>query len=352
MLSHLYSDNGTANDGSSRAMMISHGDCYVAVFLLTSNTPNSTKIWIAFDAQAGSLPDLTLYGLSIPLMLFPSDGEAIDYLWQLLRGMSTNDVSIRGHIFAPSGEETPLELDYPEFFQIEEPVEPEVPDPTTFRCGICMEDEQVTDRIRLNCAHEFCTSSLQGVVSSRVEEGLLPIPCPTCLAEDTDTSNYMTRDFCQRLDLPDRVADPWERLEVEEFGVMISCRRCGESGMIDREEFLAVDYVSCPFGGCIYRWCRHCDQPAGLFIRIKRADAADRYSRISQAMEEFGWEICPGGCGTRIEKTVGCYHMTCPAPGCHRHFCYRDGALIVRSEDRNAALEAVRAHYRNCQQFN
>jgi len=107
-----------------------------------------------------------------------------------------------------------------------------------------------------------------------------------------------------------------------------------------------VNQITCPFGGCIYRWCRLCGQGV-IYGRIHTCDGA---AELAQTMEENRWKACPD-CGTRIEKSAGCYHMTCPSPGCYTHVCYRDGQFIIRSQDWNAIREAVHRHYENCQQF-
>ncbi|KZT60602.1 hypothetical protein CALCODRAFT_429022 [Calocera cornea HHB12733] len=265
------------------------------------------------------------------------------YLWRLWQEASPSEDSVQGQIFGVSESRTSWDLAYAEFLE-----EPPNVQSKVFRCGICLEDEDYSTVICLSCEHEFCCDSLKGFISSRVEEGSLPIPCPSCSVSDPDTRNYadITLETARNLDLPEIVTQRWERLEVEAFGVLITCRRCGQSGMIDRSEFLAADQISCPFGGCINRWCRNCEQP----VVYGREHTCDGTFELAQAMEENGWKMCPG-CGSRIEKSAGCNHMTCPAPGCFSHFCYRDGSLIIRSEDRKTALEAVRAHYKTCRQF-
>ncbi|KZO89802.1 hypothetical protein CALVIDRAFT_438376 [Calocera viscosa TUFC12733] len=337
------------NSPQSPALLLSHGNVHAAVLPLESRTSNQIrKVWVVFDPQAGY--NQTHYGLSIPLMLFPDESGVVGYLWHLLQDSPWSKGSVKGQIFGAleersseersSEERSSWDLAYAEF--LEEP--PAVP-PKLFRCGICLEDEDASTVVRLDCNHQFCVDSLKGFVSSRVEEGSLPIPCPSCSANDPDTQSYMTLEGSRNLGLPEAVMQRWERLEVEVFGVLITCRRCDQSGMIDRDEYLAVDQISCPFGGCINRWCRRCDQQV-VYGREHTCDA-----ELAEAMEKHGWKLCPGGCGTRIEKIVGCNHMTCPAPGCFAHFCYRDGELMARSQDRNAALKAVRAHYAHCQQF-
>jgi len=323
------------------------------VFLLAAEVSDTiSNVWMTFDPQAGSPANHTYHGLSIPLVLFPTyQDDIVDYLWHLLQGSSSTEGSVKGSMFCVV-EDYPLwELEYEALFgedqaAVPEP-EPEPAAPPVFLCGICLEDEDPGTAVRLDCGHQFCVDSLHGFISSRVEEGLLPIPCASCLAGQSDAPTHMTLELGRRINLPEPVAERWERLEVEAFGVLITCRRCEGSGMIDREEYLAVDQISCPFGDCINRWCRHCDQQ----VVYGRQHTCDGSAELARAMEEYGWMACPGGCGTRIERTVGCNHMTCPAPGCFAHFCYRDGQLIIRSQDRTAVQEAIRTHYANCLQF-
>ncbi|KZT60606.1 hypothetical protein CALCODRAFT_465174 [Calocera cornea HHB12733] len=250
-------------------------------------------------------------------MMLSDESDAIGHLWRLWQDYSSSEGAINGQIFGVS---------------------------EVFRCGICLEDEDYNIAIRLDCGHEFCSDSLIGTISSRVQEGMLPIPCPSCSASDPDTRNYISLDAAKTFDLPEEVIQRWERSEVEAFAVFITCRRCGQSGMIDRTDFLAEDQISCPFGECDNRWCRNCEHP----VVYGQTHTCDGTFELAQTMEQNGWKMCPGGCGARIERSEGCDHITCIAPGCYAHFCYRCGALIIRSQDQNEVSEAVRVHYKTC----
>ncbi|KAI6041629.1 hypothetical protein EDC04DRAFT_2667357, partial [Pisolithus marmoratus] len=61
----------------------------------------------------------------------------------------------------------------------------------------------------------------------------------------------------------------------------------------------------------------------------------------------MGWKHCPN-CKAAVQKMGGCNHMTCAAPGCNSHFCYKCGKQIVKSPIPMTVSSAVTAHYRHC----
>ena len=69
--------------------------------------------------------------------------------------------------------------------------------------------------------------------------------------------------------------------------------------------------------------CRHCRQRSHVGTECV-ADVQTQQARALAAAE--GWKACPS-CTNMVEKSRGCYHMTCR---CGTEFCYRCGNLYSR----------------------
>jgi hypothetical protein len=57
----------------------------------------------------------------------------------------------------------------------------------------------------------------------------------------------------------------------------------------------------------------------GLTCAEHRDNASGGYEALAQAKEKYGIKDCPK-CGTPIQKSFGCNHMTCPT--CQTHICW------------------------------
>lgn len=98
---------------------------------------------------------------------------------------------------------------------------------------------------------------------------------------------------------------------------------------------------------CTYVWCKKCNQE----IPMGPVDhSCDGTNELDHLMKDTGWKYCPG-CKTPCEKIAGCNHMTCTSPGCNTHFCYKCGAMIVKSDSKLEIGAGVTAHYLSCALF-
>ncbi len=76
---------------------------------------------------------------------------------------------------------------------------------------------------------------------------------------------------------------------------------------------------TCPT--CLHQTCTTCHTPSHKgFTCAEQCDlASGGYEALARAKKALGIKDCPG-CGTSIEKTEGCNHMTCG--GCRTHICW------------------------------
>lgn len=76
-------------------------------------------------------------------------------------------------------------------------------------------------------------------------------------------------------------------------------------------------WFTCP--ACLAAVCMACNVPHdGLSCAEHRDNAAGGHEALAKAKQQLGIRDCPK-CGTPIEKTFGCNHMTCP---CGAHICW------------------------------
>lgn len=99
-------------------------------------------------------------------------------------------------------------------------------------------------------------------------------------------------------------------------------------------------YPGC--GSCYSRFCMRCaseidetsDESITQHMRCKQAEVTRRVAETEEEMAGLtrgvDWQMCPG-CKTRIQRAVGCNHMTCQT--CHAHFCYVCGCRAHGSSD-------------------
>ncbi|KAF2459725.1 hypothetical protein BDY21DRAFT_316292 [Lineolata rhizophorae] len=73
-------------------------------------------------------------------------------------------------------------------------------------------------------------------------------------------------------------------------------------------------------GKCCLATCTSCHAPhEGMTCGEYKDIASGGHEAFERLKEKGGWKDCPK-CGTTIEKTDGCNHMTCP--GCRIHICW------------------------------
>jgi len=140
----------------------------------------------------------------------------------------------------------------------------------------------------------------------------------------------------------------WEKLDLAQYSVWIDCPHCRQSSLVDRDDFQGSTELQCPLPTCGGMWCKKCMNRIDPTIGPHSCDGQaemDRYISTGSTTKR-----CPG-CTTPTEKNGGCNHMTCFAPGCNTHFCWKCGETIIRTVRQNDVKDALQAHYRRCTLF-
>ncbi|CAK5267540.1 unnamed protein product [Mycena citricolor] len=236
-----------------------------------------------------------------------------------------------------------------------------------FKCAVCLEQYPEDYVIRVSgCMHPFCRDCLRQFVASKLDSKLYPIFCPTC-SMDPSTNEpegenislealcvlpyrillVVSDDLIQMLGLDETQYQALQELHISAMSILIHCRKCKDSIFVDRTEYNAAKRITCPLPRCNHTWCKGCNQS----IALGGAEhSCDGVSELAYLMKRRGWKHCPG-CQTPFQKSSGCNHMTCLAPGCNTHFCYVCGGSIIRSAAAQQIREAVSQHYRQCRLF-
>ncbi|KAF7309964.1 RING-type domain-containing protein [Mycena indigotica] len=218
-----------------------------------------------------------------------------------------------------------------------------------FRCPLCFEDLPEDDvALVSNCTHQLCRPCMKNYVTSRLADKIYPIFCPVCLAESTTSSPGMiTDELAQILGLTDVEYHVLQELQIASLSILIHCRKCKEGVFVDRGEHDAAEIIGCPLPRCNFVWCKACQQE---IVSGGPKHSCDGSSEMDHLLAQRGWRRCPH-CKTAFQKSSGCNHMTCLAPGCNTHFCYLCGDMIVRSALAKEIRTGVSDHYRRCQLF-
>jgi hypothetical protein len=257
-----------------------------------------------------------------------------------------------------------------------------------FGCGICLEEKRGGKCWKIaDCAHVFCQDCLSSYLSSMIREGYVrqasACPDPECvkarvIAENkeaaaehkTDTSTSVgaiSRDELLQFVGPELVARLEDLREKALASTDPSAGYCPRPGCEKLVRGDATDigtmYESMRMCDCGFTYCLYCNKawhgkaPCNLLSStalIERYQKASEGSTTRREMElrygkanlermilkheeetqnreyiESNTQKCPC-CSVRIEKSMGCNHMTCRS--CHTHLCYRCGTRLNPSE--------------------
>jgi len=213
-----------------------------------------------------------------------------------------------------------------------------------FECGIC--HEQCGSDVKISvvdCGHSYCRECVGFLARAKIEDNRYPILCPDCLIDRSRAVKcQLSLDILQGLDLSSRELERLEELQTLSHSVILECPKCNERISINRPEYGARKFIICQGRECGYKWCRDCLKP----IRCLDDRHRCKNENIERLMRRRGWKYCPG-CRTPVQKESGCNHMTCSAPGCNAHFCYRCGVLIVDTTNGGDVGLTVTEHYAN-----
>jgi len=216
-----------------------------------------------------------------------------------------------------------------------------------YDCGICFETFPRDNIARFaTCEHRYCRSCLRGHVGSTLQERRYPITCPECKAKKSPKPAEVDDNLFHSLGPTPKDLEVFYELQLAAHSVPLHCRKCQRTMNVDRDEYQTTSIITCPLPACNYTWCKDCQQVAVLGGPKHSCDGASELKRL---IDKKGWKRCPG-CQIPIQKSAGCHHMVCQAPGCNTHFCYVCGEKIIQSTGPGVA-EALGAHYRKCHMF-
>ncbi|KAH7883896.1 hypothetical protein F5I97DRAFT_1813835 [Phlebopus sp. FC_14] len=242
---------------------------------------------------------------------------------------------------------------------------------TSHACIICLGEYKGRHCVRLECGHVFCRGCLVEMWGLHVKEGDVErVGCPdvSCAQEKEGMREAVESEV--RTVLSDEEVERWRWLrkkrDLERDPTMIHCPMefCQEPvpkakhGDEDEEETGWERLRTCH--SCGYTFCALCRRTwhgphtrcplplTSTFIlnylaaapsSAERLAIERRYGRANvlrlvrqheEDEQNKKWMdtstmACPG-CEVRVEKSMGCNHMTCAK--CKTHFCYRCGSKI------------------------
>lgn len=220
-----------------------------------------------------------------------------------------------------------------------------------FDCGICFDTFHTGALAPMEgCDHAYCRDCMRDYIKSKLGSRSFPILCPTChAAKDGGTQGKAGQELVETIGLDEQEYATYVELSLASLSVMVHCRKCQRAAFVMRADLESQENeISCPLPDCDYKWCKNCNKS---LEEGQDKHSCDGTSELRDLMAQEGWKECPG-CKTPISRNEGCYHMTCGTPGCNSHFCYRCGALITQSLDRNIIQSAVNHHFRGkCTMF-
>ncbi|PVF94069.1 hypothetical protein CPB86DRAFT_766500 [Serendipita vermifera] len=227
-------------------------------------------------------------------------------------------------------------------------------------CQICLEEEPLDESVIIQtCGHAFGRECMRTYILSRLDEKRFPIPCPCCSAADDAGANpgLVTSGIATQVNLSDADCARWDELEFLVHAVRFECGKCLKTLSVDRRKLVkekSKKRIHCTTPSCTQVWCRNCQ--ASLDPLEKQKHVCEGKKELKKLLKKEGWRQCPG-CNIPVQKSSGCNHIACSAPGCNTHFCYRCGQILIRSVFGSEIHHAVSNHFRRrlyfwrCSQF-
>ncbi|KZW03820.1 hypothetical protein EXIGLDRAFT_599356 [Exidia glandulosa HHB12029] len=196
-----------------------------------------------------------------------------------------------------------------------------------FDCGICLESCPIdVVCITEGCGHMICRDCMRGHIVASLEEKKYPIPCAICAADRNNRDPSVVSQLDVELaGLSAKQFAVWTELQMAEVSIEMKCTKCKKSMHVDREDYVAMNVITCPMRKCRYTWCKRCLHK----VRNATNHHACGREELEKLMASKGYQFCPG-CQTPCEKISGCNHITCKAPGCKTEFCYACGKASCR----------------------
>lgn len=179
-------------------------------------------------------------------------------------------------------------------------------------CGICCEEPFRPYRLQ-QCGHKFCLQCLVDSINSTLGDvSMFPIKCPQCLAI------VVVEDLNSLLS-----ADMWPKLinmSVNQYlgrnpEIISSCYTAG----CKQINFIISGYFACDL--CNQSYCLECKLNYHPGLTCKDAMEGGN-AAFEKFMKENNIRRCPNSsCKFPIERTDGCYRVTCTK--CDKSMCFK-----------------------------
>ncbi|KAK7463827.1 hypothetical protein VKT23_005764 [Stygiomarasmius scandens] len=235
----------------------------------------------------------------------------------------------------------------------------------SYSCSICLSHFKGSKCLKLSCHHIFCRSCLDdfwGLCIKEGDVGRVGCPDPECVKEgrqasEEEVARVVTNDqvvrwrwlkekalaekdptiihcpmsFCQnpvpKPPVIDGKESGWDRLRT--------CSKCSYSFCAFCKRTWHGPLSACPISvseTLVREYLGHPENsPERLVIErrfgrgnILKLVATYEEEQLNKKWMEESTTPCPG-CGTHVEKSLGCAHMACK---CGIHFCYRCGQRL------------------------
>lgn len=192
-------------------------------------------------------------------------------------------------------------------------------------CTICMDRKSTGEMFRNNnsCSHLFCSDCISQYVVAKIKENIASVKCP-----DLKCKGVLEPEICRSL-IPPELFDRWENALCESLVIGFKkfyCpfKDCSALLIDDGEE--VVTSSECP--NCWRLFCAQCKVVwhSGIscqeFQRLREDERAREDLIVMELVQNKKWRRCPS-CKFYVEKTEGCFHITCR---CGFQFCYGCGS--------------------------
>ncbi|XP_040383564.1 probable E3 ubiquitin-protein ligase RNF144A-B isoform X2 [Oryza brachyantha] len=200
-----------------------------------------------------------------------------------------------------------------------------------FRCSICMEKVQASERFAVSfCAHAFCNGCIGRYVAAKVSENAAVIGCPDPECEE----GFVEIDTCRDI-IPPELFDRWSvslcELALGEKKYYCPFKDCSALLIHDNDGTeKKIRETECPH--CHRMFCARCRVPWHDGIKCKefRKMGDDEKGEEDLMFKKLAgkqkWQRCPN-CKMFVSRIGGCLQIKCR---CKQYFCYHCAAPLKK----------------------
>ncbi|KAK9813742.1 hypothetical protein WJX73_006269 [Symbiochloris irregularis] len=221
-------------------------------------------------------------------------------------------------------------------------LDPSEPQPqvneATVDCPICLESQPQSRMHPIQgCLHSYCRECLEGHISSKVEDRVFPIPCPTPKCEahisleevGVLVEAYATIKILLKLEMeaaiPESIKFYCPRPQCSHLMVL-------ENARPDEQ----AECQKCRQNLCL--WCKTVGHPGKTCGENKSGESHD--DKLLELAQKNKWRQCPK-CRSMVARSSGCDHMQCR---CGARFCYGCGKDAERAKVATALAKPPDLH--------